>query len=208
MNGTCTVNGSTFNDNTAMVGGGAIFNGYASILEVTNSTIIDNKAKYGGALDNVGAATLHFNRIVGNTATYGNAIYNDGGKVHAITNWWGSNIESNVAKQISNNYGGTVTYNPWIILTLTSSPTTVSVGGTSTITADFLHDSNGVYENPANGLVPYTGYANFKTTKGTITNIKYVNGKATSKLTNLTTPGVATISCVGQTPVTEVTVKT
>jgi predicted outer membrane repeat protein len=212
-NGILIIKTSTFTNNNAN-DGGAIGNCYGT-LRITGSTFLNNKATswgviqaYGGAIGNSGNATLHFNRIVGNTATYGSAISNSIGKMDARFNWWGSNIKSNVAKQISNNYGGTVTYNPWIILTISASPTTVSVGGTSTITADFLHDSNGVYHNPSGGLVPYMGYANFKTTKGIINNVKYVNGKATSKLTNLTTSGVANISCVGQTPVTEVTVKT
>jgi predicted outer membrane repeat protein len=205
-----TVTRSTFTNNNAGGGGGAIMNN--GNLTVTSSTLYNNSVAgtngEGGAIFNVGNAKIHFNRIVGNTASQGNAIYNfDSGKMNAILNWWGSNSQSKVAKQIVNK-GVSLTYNPWIILTISANPTTVIVGGTSTITADFLHDSNGVYHNPAGGVVPYTGYANFKTTKGTITNVKYVNGKATSKLTNLTTPGVANISCVGQTPVTEVTVKT
>ncbi len=204
--GTSTVTGSTFTSNKATYGGAAYNFGN---LIVTDSTFNINSAySLGGAIVNVGTAVVKFNRIVGNTAkTYGNAIYNENGKVNATLNWWGSNSLSNLSKQISdNNNGAVLLYNPWIVLTITASPTTVSVGGTSTITADFLHDSNGVYHNPAS-VVPYTGTANFKTTKGTIKNVNYVNGKAMSKLTNLTTPGVANISCVGQTSVTTVTVK-
>ena len=209
MGGTCTVISSDFSGNTATNGGGAIFNGNDSNLTVLDSTFTGNKATYGGALNNIGTATLHFNRIVGNTATYGSAVYNDAGKVDAILNWWGCNVGANVAKQISNTNGGTATYNPWIILTITANPTSVSIGDYSTITADLLHDSNGVYENPANGLVPYTGSAGFATTKGTINNSDFFNGEATSTLTNLNTAGVANVSATvdGKIVQTSVTVK-
>jgi predicted outer membrane repeat protein len=201
-----TINISKFTNNTASSDGGAIYN--AGTLNLNGCNLTNNKASDGGAIGNDGTANVHFNRIVSNIVTYvGESIYNDGGKVNATLNWWGSNLKSSVVKQISNNYGGTVNYNPWIVLTLSASPNTVSIYGTSTITADFLHDNNGVYHNPSSGVVPYTGDANFKTTKGTINNVKYVNGKATSKLTNLTTLGVATVTCVGQPPVTTVTVK-
>ena len=51
-----------------------------------------------------------------------------------------------------------------------------------------------VYENPSKGSVPYSSYANFKTNEGTIKNTSFTNGKATSLLTHLTTPGLATVS--------------
>ncbi len=192
---TLTVKGSNFTGNTAPNGyGGGIYN-YGGTLTVKGSTLTGNTAIYGGAIaNNVNNATVHFNQIVDNTASQGSAIYNNyGGKVNASLNWWGCNVGANVAKQIYTG-NGTVTYGPWIILTITATPGSVYVNGTSTITADLLHDNNGVYENPANGVVPYTGYADFKTTKGTITNVKFVNGKATSTLKDLTTAGVATVT--------------
>ncbi len=167
--GSLTVKNSTFNDNNATDDGGAIY---------TDDT----------------TTALHFNRITGNTATYGSAVYNFGSKVDALLNWWGCNTAASVAKQISNNYGGIATYNPWIILTITANPTTVYITGTSTITADLLHDSNGVYEDPANGLVPYTGSAGFVTSMGTIKNVNFSNGKATSTLTDLNKVGGVTVS--------------
>ncbi len=192
--GTVTINGSTFTSNTAYLDGGAIEN--EGNLTVKDSNLTDNTApnNLGGAIYNDVTATLLFNRIVGNTAVTGSAIYNAMGTVNAKYNWWGCNTQASVAKLISNNYGGSVTYSPWIVLTITAEPTNVLVGGTSTITADLLHDNNGVYENPTNGVVPYTGSAGFTTTEGTIKNSDFSNGKATSTLTTLNTAEQSTIS--------------
>jgi len=213
--GPLTLNGCNFTGNTATDGGGAIANSEGT-LTLTDNTFASNTATggYGGAIftyalyNYITTATLHFNRIVGNTAKYGNAIYNNVGKVDATLNWWGCNTKASVEKQISNNNGGTVTYDPWIVLSISANPTKVIIGGHSTITADLLHDSNGTYHNPANGVVLYTGYGNFKTNKGTITNVKFVNGKAVATLTNLTTTGTATISATVDNQTVTTTVKT
>ncbi len=207
--GTCTVTNCTFTGNTATTSnGGAIYNDIGT-LKVTGSTFTGNKATgtgEGGAIYNDATATLNFNQIVGNTASKGNSIYNKGGTVNAMLNWWGYNLVTNVAAQIFSN-GGSVSYNPWMILTITANPASVLVGGTSIITAELLYSSNGVYHNPTLGVVPYTGSADFKTNKGSITNANFVNGKATSILTNLNTPGVATVSATVNNPTVPTNVK-
>ena len=80
--GTLNVKGSTFKGNTATdsggYGGGAIFN--YDTCTVNGSTFTTNTAdnSYGGAIFNSdGTLNVHFNRIVGNTATIGSAIYRD-----------------------------------------------------------------------------------------------------------------------------------
>jgi parallel beta-helix repeat protein len=136
---------------------------------------------------------LKFNRIVNNNGI--GIFYIAYSNVNATLNWWGSNNASYVASQIK--YAiktGVVTYNPWIVLTITANPSSVGVSEKSNITSDLLHDSNGAYHNPTNGVVPYTGSANFTTTKGTITNTNYSNGATTSILNNLTTPGTTIVS--------------
>ena len=165
--GDLNINNSTFTQNTANDwGGGAICND--GQLTVTNSTFISNAAinNPGGAIYNDGTANVNFNRIIGNTASQGNAIYNDGGTIDATLNWWGTNNDPNITGDIVNNDGG-CSYDPWIILTISANPTTINIGGTSNITADLLHDNHGIYHDPANGLVPYTGLVNFSTTLGT-----------------------------------------
>ena len=82
----------------------------------------------------------------------------------------------------------------WIILTITANPSTIAPSGTSNITADLLHDNNGTYHNPANGLVPYTGLVTFTTSLGTISNANMSSGLATSKLNAGTVTGAATVT--------------
>ncbi len=191
--GTLEVSNSHFIGNTADTGGAIDTVGS---LNAKGNTFTDNKAiDDGGAIYNDGKTTnINFNLIIGNNAKKGNAIYSYYGKVNAVLNWWGCNTRVNVAKQIYTTGNSSINYNPWIILSINANPVTVYVKSTSSVTVDLLHDSNGVYENPTKGVVPYNGSANFKTNKGTIKNVNFVNGKATSTLTNLTTPGIVTIS--------------
>ena len=165
--------------------GGAIYND--GTLTVDNSTFTNNTATdYGGAIfnSNSGTATVNFNRIIGNTAGNGGAIYNYVGIVDARYNWWGSNTSP--AGEMD---GSDVSYDPWIVLTVTANPTTINVGGTSTVTADLLHDSNGVYHDPVNGHVPDGLTVNFSSdTKGTVTPISTIT---TNGIANTTFKGIS-----------------
>jgi predicted outer membrane repeat protein len=204
---TLTVNNSTFTGNNANDMGGAIQN--SGTLNITGSTLTGNTASVGGAIYNGGTtmANVHFNRIFNNTVNMGGeGIYNTGGEVNATLNWWGSNGDTKFwLRTIFNAGTGSVTFNPWIVLTLTANPKSVFTGSTSAITADLLHDNKGKYYNPATyGVVPYTGSADFATTMGSILNvfgffphytwINFVNGKVTSSLFGLASSGVATVS--------------
>lgn len=149
-----TISGSMFTSNTARGDGGAIYN-YDDSLKVTNSTFTNNAARAGGAIWNYGgditSRIIQFNRIVGNNPS-NSEIYSEYGTVDATLNWWGSN--SSPAGKISTGTKGVVLFNPWIVLTITANPTTINNGGTSQLTADLLHDSNGIYHNSSNGHVP------------------------------------------------------
>jgi len=94
-NGTCTVTGSTFTNNTASLnGGGAISNDIYGACGVVGSTFINNTAKYnGGAIYNrAGTFTVTGSTFVNNSAIqFGGAIDNDGGNLN-IT---GSNFTKN-----------------------------------------------------------------------------------------------------------------
>jgi len=190
-----TVTRSTFTGNNAGGGGGAIMNN--GNLTVTSSTLTSNIVTSsngeGGVIFNVGNATIQFNRIVDNNASQGNDIYNfDSGKMNATLNWWGYNSQSNIAKQIVNK-GVSLTYNPWIILTIQANPVNAIVGGHSIINAALVFTSNSVYYT-ATGVVPYTGSANFKTSNGIIKYSYFSNGVSGSTLTDLTTAEVVTVS--------------
>jgi autotransporter family porin len=204
QDGTLTVDNSTFTNNYATFWGGAINN--AGTLIVNNSTFTNNTVfyGYGGAIYNSGTATVNFNRIIGNTANQGSAIYNTGSTMDARYNWWGSNTSP--AGEIS----GDVTYNPWIVLTVTANPTTINVGDKSKITADLLHDSNGVYHDPVNGNVPDGLTVNFSSdTKGTVNPISTIttNDRANTTFNGISL-GVSAISTTldTQTVTTNITI--
>jgi hypothetical protein len=217
-----TITGCTFTSNTAFNDAGGAIDLFNGILKAMENTFTDNTAEYGGAIYITGApgatAVLNFNRIVNNPDNNGWEIYNEAGNVNATLNWWGYNDKDNILGLIYNAGTGSITFNPWIVLTLTANPKSVYIGNTSAITADLLHDSNGKYYNPVNGVVPYTGSANFKTNMGSILNYGitlylklvpkiFANGQVTSSLFGLASSEVATVSstvddCTVSTPVT------
>ena len=176
---------STFTNNSATNDGGAIYNFVPGTLIVKDSNFTNNTANEGGAIytNNQAITTIvNFNRFIRNTASSGNAIYDSVGTVNATDNWWGSN--NSPAGEIS---GQNVEYNPWIVLTINKTHEIINVGGTSTITADLLHDSNGVYHDPANGHVPDGITINFSNDAyGTVT-----------PLSAITTNGIASTTYTG-----------
>lgn len=155
--------------------------------------IISNNSQYGISVAGTSTGNwFRFNRIVDNTLK---GLQNTGsGVVHATFNWWGYNSAANVVSQISNTGTGSVTYNPWMILLIGAIPKMVDDTGQPIVTADLLHDSNGKLHGTSMGMIPYAGPANFMTTKGTISDVNFSKGKASSRLKNLNTPGIATVS--------------
>ena len=198
-----TITGSTFTNNFADNDGGAIAHGdsnsavpAAGTLTIIGNTFTGNSASgYGGAIENYQSnINANFNRIIGNTASQGSAIYNYGladalgygGLVDASNNWWGSN--ANPISNVSSN----VIVGPWIILNLTASPTTVPINGISLITADLTHNSNGK-DISALGYIPDGTPINFTATSGSIdSSSTTVNGKAQATLVG-SAAGTATV---------------
>ncbi len=182
------ISGCNFTNNTASYGG-TIANMYSSYLNATNSNFVGNTASYdGGILYNTYTTTseVHFNRIVGNTARTGADISCYFGSVNATNNWWGSNANP------SGRMYGNVTVNPWLVLTVNSNSTIIISGGTSTLTADLLHD-NGIlsdpthpdfyYHDPTSDHVPDGTIVNFATNLGSINNpLSTINGITQSTL--------------------------
>lgn len=191
--GELNVINSTFNGNNAKNNGGAIEN--LGTLTVSDSTFTGNNATdRGGSIYNTGALTIHFSRIVGNTASRGSAIYSSG-FVNAENNWWGSNTNPKNINRLIAGLIGDVDADPWLVLTVTADSNSIQVGGSSTIIADLLHDSNGNYHDPQYGHVPDGAPVTFTTTKGTINPIlsNLLNGNATSIFTS-STPSTAIIT--------------
>ncbi len=176
-----TVAGSNFSNNTAE-NGGAIYNDYHLI--VNNSTFFRNTAREGGAISSEGDITMHFNRIVENSAEYGSAIYNYKGDVNVTDNWWGSNNPD-----FGTLIDGHANYSPWLYLTFSADPQSTPQGSTSTLTASFNQDTDGVTitpHNPVYGHIPDGSPVTFTTTLGNVGSKsveKYtINGIATAIL--------------------------
>jgi len=84
--GDLDVDSSTFNGNTAAHHGGAIYSG--STMAITNSTFNANTGTNGGGAiyqDGNGNSTIAYATIVGNTASFGAGVYNDGGGNATLT---------------------------------------------------------------------------------------------------------------------------
>lgn len=93
---------------------------------------------YAGAVP--GGISAHNNAISCNV--YGAFTY--GAAFDATNNWWGSNNGPGGAGPGSGDpVTASVIYNPWLVLTLTADPPSVSPGGTSVITADVTVNSDG-----------------------------------------------------------------
>lgn len=209
--GNLNVTGSTFKENTANsavvkvvvtgdIGGdgGAIYNAQGSTLTVNNSNFESNNAtRNGGALFTNGTmnVNVNFNRIVGNNASHGSAIYSNFSSVNAENNWWGSNLDPSKISNLIIVNGGSVDADPWMVLTVKANPNSLQVSGKSTLTMDLLHDSNGTYHDPKYGHVPDGLPVTFTATKGTInpSSSTLHNLSATSTFT-ASTSGVATVT--------------
>ena len=145
---------------------------------ITSCIFRGNNATNGGAIYHEnGLAMIKFSSFYNNTAELlGDAISCWNGIVTAEYNWWGSNADP--SEKVA-----AVTIIKWLVLTATANPTTINLNGTSTITADLLHDSSGVYHDPIYGHVPDGIPVNFTTNLGTLTNpVTTVNGTAQSTL--------------------------
>ena len=173
-------------------------------MNFTSSSFSNNNAsQYGGFIFNYSMAQIHFNRIIGNTAIIGNAIYNSYGNTDASLNWWGSNA----GPPIGDVSGIKVPL--WLVLTVTANPKTIPNNTHSIITADLVHDSNGSFHDPVNGYVPNIP-VNFITTLGIINISSTINGRAQFTLNGGSKSVITTVSAMvdNQTVKTPVTIDT
>jgi hypothetical protein len=98
----------------------------------------------GGIAAIAGTVNASFNRIAGNLAGTGggSGFHNAGATVNAANNWWGCNAGSGSAPcDRSINASGTLTVTPQWTMRHSASPSTIVVGQSTTLTADFLQNS-------------------------------------------------------------------
>jgi len=142
--GNCTISDSDFTNNTANGEGGAISN-YWCNFTLNKSNLIGNTATKGGAIYcHNSTGEIHFNRIVGNAATSnGTALYCNNQTINATNNWWGTNINPITIENLIYVEDCSVYADPWVILMVNATPTTINNGETSIITADLNHVNGG-----------------------------------------------------------------
>ncbi len=121
-----------------------------------------------GSIASGGSVGVHGNNLADETGdTLGegpDGVYNTSGvTVDATDNWWGCNTGPNTPG--CSNTEGPVAYTPWLVLGITASPSTVTVGSSSTVTADVTHDNTGAV---AGATIPDGTTIAFATDFGTL----------------------------------------
>ncbi|MDQ3927757.1 MAG: CSLREA domain-containing protein, partial [Chloroflexota bacterium] len=181
--------------------GGAIYATTDGGVTVSKSTLTGNTAaRNGGAIyfrDDltqaaVGTLSVTLNRVVSNTASgSGSSLYRASGNATAERNWWGCN--AGPASAPCDRVSGTVDFTPWLVLSHTASPASISAGQSSTLTADFLSNSD-ASSNLASDLTSLIGLPiTFNNpVLGTVSSAQssiQSNGKATATFTAGSTTG-------------------
>jgi uncharacterized repeat protein (TIGR01451 family) len=149
--------GSIISGNTAGGNGGGLWNngvaGSATFL--TKVTVTGNSATGNGGgihLDSnhQQGFTMNFSRIAGNTAALGSGFDTNASfppSPDLTDNWWGCNQGPSTAPcDTVNDPNSVTTFDPWIVLSHTASPSTILLGGSpnsTTLTASFLQDNHG-----------------------------------------------------------------
>jgi hypothetical protein len=198
--GTSNVTGNTItgsNIGISLVAGGSV----DTVADIESNTITNNgngglstpgggiRARLGSGATTTVQATVHFNRIVGNSVGLANTT---AATVDATLNWWGSNAGPNATG--SDTTSGAATTSPWLVLTASAAPAVIGPGGTAVVTADLTTDSAGATHAAAPFFPDHTPIA-FSATGGTIApaSVPTASGKASSSFTS-TAAGAGTAS--------------
>jgi hypothetical protein len=146
-----------------------------------------------------------FNRTTANSST---GLTKAGSGILALNfenNWWGCNAGPNQTG--CQTVDAAADFSPWLVLTVSASPNPITPGGSSTITADLRHNSDGAIPS-STVFVPPTPVA-FSATNGTITppSATTANGDATATFTSTSaSSGTASATIDNQTTNTNVNV--
>ena len=213
--GTYNFTSSSFQSNTATTGsGGAIIVESGGPLTVSTSAFVSNTAgNSGGAIfSGASVATVRYSRLVGNSVpvpTNGLTLFRSSGLFTADDNWWGINTGPTANDFRSSS--GSIFPATYLQLQANANPSTICVGGTSTINADIKKRNVGPdLTVELNGLPPFPAtFINTTPAVGTLSgaSANFVNGAASATFT-ATSSGTASIDVIGdnQTVTTTVTV--
>ena len=123
------------------------------------------------------------------------------GTLDAVDNWWGCNAGPNTSgcTSIIDTSGSSVNATPFLVLSATASPTSISSGSNSTITASLTQNSAGS-NTTSQGMLPNGIKVDFSTTSGTMSpaTATTTNGTASSTLTAPTATATVTVTVAGQ----------
>ncbi|HWG50105.1 MAG TPA: hypothetical protein VN669_10450 [Candidatus Acidoferrales bacterium] len=159
ISGGTVISNNTAGTSGAGSGGGIWFNAASPRTgSITHSTIVGNAASAtagnGGGIEvSTGAGlslTLTANRIAGNTAHTGSNLDWQsvaGATVNAANNWWGTNLPSATINKVGS---GTLTSDPFYVLTHKGVPAKIRINQSATLTGDLGHDNHGTAIAAAN----------------------------------------------------------
>ena len=204
---TTTMTGGAIKNNSAKGNGGGVEaddgssppgSGSAGTITLTKVAITGNAADSdhtgggdgGGILDHGAALTMNYDRIAGNsaaTATTTGLDHISGTLTDITNNWWGCSGDPATTAGCDRVAGTSSAQNPRLVLTHAGAPATLVLGQSSSLQADFLHNSAGT-AIPASNLdallsVPIT-FGN--AVKGALSNAQATiqsNGTATATFT-------------------------
>ena len=148
---------------------------------------------YAGPLAAGATVTAHGNILAGNSR---DGVYNadsaHSDSLDANDNWWGCNTGPNTAGCSAES--GVTRFDPWLVLRISASPSTLPAGSSSTVTADVTHDSAG-NDASASGTIPDGTPIAFTTDFGSLSApaAGTAGGKASVTLTS-PAPGTANVS--------------
>ncbi len=137
-----TISSCTFTGCSALNYAGAILSDtdYTTYATITSSDFTNCSAEkmFGGVIyANYSISAIQYCRIYDCNA--GTAVVMEDGTMDAENNWWGTNSDpSGYTKALS---GGPVDVSPWLVLGVSSSPSSITAGGSSTVIADLTRNS-------------------------------------------------------------------
>jgi len=177
----------------------------------TSNDFLANGLGHGGIQICGDDHEVHFNRFVGN-GTAIDDIFDSGVPVDAENNWFGCNAGpgdpfcDNVAD-------ASIDADPWLVMNFGATPTTITEGGMSTLTAHFNMNSNGADTSLLGALRDSESAVNFQTDLGSLGSNSIlkdtVDGVAVATLNADTGPGTAHVSATSgnETLMTEVMIE-
>ncbi|ADN34981.1 polymorphic outer membrane protein [Methanolacinia petrolearia DSM 11571] len=205
-----TISSCTFTGCSALNYAGAILSDtdYTTYATITSSDFTNCSAEnmYGGVIyANYSISAIHYCRIY--DCNGGTAVVMEDGTMDAENNWWGTNSDpSGYTKALS---GGPVDVSPWLVLGTAPSPSSITAGDSSIVSADLTRNSADEDTSPG-GYVP-DGIPVTFTLAGGPGSLSSLSGATVSGVSATTysssSPGTATIAATVDNQIANCTVQ-